>query len=106
MFLKAWKLWNEDSAMELVDSSIRSSCSVREVSRCINVGLLCIQDRANDRPTMSSVIVMLESGSSVHPMPKQPTFAAEMSQSDETDSSTLEHKNASVNASITMLIGR
>lgn len=105
MFLKAWKLWNEDSAMELVDSSIRSSCSVREVSRCINVGLLCIQDRANDRPAMSSVIVMLESESSVHPMPKQPTFAAEISQS-ETDSSTLEHRNASGNASITMLTGR
>ncbi|XP_020587031.1 G-type lectin S-receptor-like serine/threonine-protein kinase B120 isoform X2 [Phalaenopsis equestris] len=101
----AWKLWNEDNVMELVDSSIRSSCSVREVSRCVNVGLLCIQDRANDRPTMSSVIVMLEGENCAHPMPRQPKFAADISQS-ETDSSTLDQKIASADNSITMLTGR
>ncbi|XP_020701113.2 G-type lectin S-receptor-like serine/threonine-protein kinase SD1-13 [Dendrobium catenatum] len=94
----AWKLWNEDNVMELVDSSIRSSSSIMEVSKCVNVGLLCIQDRANDRPTMSSVILMLESQSSAHPMPRQPKFAAEMNKTD-----TNSHSG---NASITMLIGR
>ena len=29
--------------------------------RCIQVGLLCVQDRANDRPDMHSVVLMLES---------------------------------------------
>ncbi|XP_020674726.1 G-type lectin S-receptor-like serine/threonine-protein kinase B120 isoform X1 [Dendrobium catenatum] len=101
----AWKLWNEDSVMEFVDSSIISSCSVKEVSRCINVGLLCVQDRAIDRPTMSSVILMLEGENSMCPMPRQPTFAAEMSQSD-TDSSTFDKRIVSANASITMLTGR
>lgn len=92
--------------MELVDSSIRSSCSIWEVSKCINVGLLCIQDRANDRPTMSSVIVMLESQNYVHQMPRQPKFAAEMNQS-ETDSPSFDRRiEYSGNASITTLSGR
>ncbi|PKU59790.1 G-type lectin S-receptor-like serine/threonine-protein kinase B120 [Dendrobium catenatum] len=102
----AWKLWNEDNVMELVDSSIRSSSSITEVSKCVNVGLLCIQDRANDRPTMSSVILMLESQSSVHPMPRQPKFAAEMKQT-ETNSQSFDPRiGQSGNASITMLTGR
>ncbi|KAK8959335.1 G-type lectin S-receptor-like serine/threonine-protein kinase B120 [Platanthera guangdongensis] len=101
----AWKLWNEDNVMEVVDSSMRNSCSIREVSRCINVGLLCIQDRANDRPTMSSVITMLESENYVHPTPRQPTFAADISTSG-TNSSTSDAKFVSGNASITMLSGR
>ncbi|KAJ0988258.1 hypothetical protein J5N97_006614 [Dioscorea zingiberensis] len=98
----AWKLWNEDNVMEFVEPTIRDKCSRREVFRCVNVGLLCVQDRANDRPTMSSVILMLESGTSNHPLPRQPTFAVDTS---ETDSSSfdLRLKNSD---SITMLTGR
>jgi len=63
--------------MEFVDPLIRDSCSPTEVSRCIHVGLLCVQDRANDRPTVPSVVAMLESGSPILTWPRQPTFAAE-----------------------------
>ncbi|XP_072966500.1 G-type lectin S-receptor-like serine/threonine-protein kinase B120 isoform X2 [Typha angustifolia] len=97
---QAWKLWNEDNVMEFVDPSIRNSCSLKEVSRCINVGLLCVQDRSNDRPTMSSVIIMLESGAMENASPRQPTFAAGILPG-HTDSSS-----ADVNASITTLTGR
>lgn len=90
--------------MEFVDPSIWNSCSLTEVSRCINVGLLCVQDRANDRPTMSSVVVMLESGTIDNALPRQPTFAAERSPSD-TESSTFDLR-LSANASITRLTGR
>ncbi|KAG0485322.1 hypothetical protein HPP92_009401 [Vanilla planifolia] len=78
----AWKLWNEENVMGFVDPTISDSCSLAEVSRCINVGLLCVQDQANDRPSMSSVIVMLESGVSAHPEPMQPTFAFDAFPSD------------------------
>ncbi|XP_072993283.1 G-type lectin S-receptor-like serine/threonine-protein kinase B120 isoform X2 [Typha latifolia] len=97
---QAWKLWNEDNVLEFVDPSIRNSCSLKEVSRCINVGLLCVQDRSNDRPTMSSVIIMLESGTMENASPRQPTFAAGIIPG-HTDSSS-----ADVNASITTLTGR
>ncbi|KAG1347226.1 G-type lectin S-receptor-like serine/threonine-protein kinase B120 [Cocos nucifera] len=101
----AWKLWNEDRAMEFVDPIISDSCSRRQVSRCINVGLLCVQDRPNDRPTMASVVMMLGSETANHPPPRRPTFTVESSYS-ETDSSTIDLNIMSANASITIVDGR
>ncbi|WOL03450.1 hypothetical protein Cni_G12170 [Canna indica] len=72
--LQAWKLWNEGSAKDCIDPSIADSCSPGEVLRSINVGLLCVQDSPNDRPSMSSVVFMLENEATISPTPKQPTF--------------------------------
>ncbi|XP_058073003.1 receptor-like serine/threonine-protein kinase SD1-8 isoform X2 [Magnolia sinica] len=69
----AWELWKEDRGLELVDSSMVSSCSTNEVLRCIQVGLLCVQENAVDRPTMASVVFMLDNDT-VMPTPKQPAF--------------------------------
>ncbi|KAL5722971.1 non-specific serine/threonine protein kinase [Ranunculus cassubicifolius] len=70
----AWKLWGEDRAMEFIDPSIRDSCSQADALRCINVGLLCVQDSPMDRPIMSTVVLMLESDTAILPAPRQPTF--------------------------------
>ncbi|KAK1303718.1 hypothetical protein QJS10_CPB11g01093 [Acorus calamus] len=75
----AWELLSQDRMVELIDPSIVSSSSQVEVMRCIHVGLLCVQDHANDRPTMPNVILMLESESAPRPMPKQPTFSLQRS---------------------------
>ncbi|KAK7302653.1 hypothetical protein RJT34_13546 [Clitoria ternatea] len=82
----AWRLWKDESALELVDSSFADSYSVSEVLRCIHVGLICVQERAEDRPTMSSVVLMLSSETPL-PQPKHPGFVLARS-SNETDSST------------------
>ncbi|KAG0487104.1 hypothetical protein HPP92_009199 [Vanilla planifolia] len=79
----AWKLWKEGNVMEFVDPLIRDSCEVSGVSKCVNLGLSCVQDRACDRPNVASVIVMLEGGTMAQSTPKQPTFAFEQSTSDE-----------------------
>lgn len=50
-----------------------SSCYASEVMRRIQIGLLCVQDHASDRPTMSYVVLMLSSEMDL-PRPKQPTF--------------------------------
>ncbi|KAJ9690227.1 hypothetical protein PVL29_012733 [Vitis rotundifolia] len=78
----AWQLWNEGRAMEFVDSSIRDSCSQNEVLRCIKVGMLCVQDSTIYRPTMSTVVLMLESETATLPMPRQPTFTSTRSSID------------------------
>ncbi|PKA63687.1 G-type lectin S-receptor-like serine/threonine-protein kinase B120 [Apostasia shenzhenica] len=101
----AWKAWNEDKVTELVDPGMKGSWSMREVSRCLNVGLLCVQDRANDRPTMASVMSMLEGENGVHPTPREPRFAADVSPC-ERGSSSFNQNIVSTNASITMLMGR
>ncbi|XP_059660550.1 G-type lectin S-receptor-like serine/threonine-protein kinase SD1-1 isoform X2 [Cornus florida] len=75
----AWKLWNEEKPMELMDPVLQESFSVNEVVRCIQVGLLCVQHRAEDRPTMSSVVFMLSNENAVLPQPKEPGFSVENS---------------------------
>uniref|UniRef100_A0A8I6XHA2 Receptor-like serine/threonine-protein kinase n=2 Tax=Hordeum vulgare subsp. vulgare TaxID=112509 RepID=A0A8I6XHA2_HORVV len=72
----AWRLWEDGKATELVYSSFAESCSLHEVLRCIQVGLLCVQDRPDDRPLMSSVSFMLENESALLPVPKQPAYFA------------------------------
>ncbi|XP_056171847.1 G-type lectin S-receptor-like serine/threonine-protein kinase At1g61370 isoform X2 [Syzygium oleosum] len=68
----AWQLWSEGKAMDLMDEAIAVS-SPLEVTRCIHVGLLCIQEPATDRPNMWNVVLML-SGESDLPQPGQPIF--------------------------------
>ncbi|KAF8409427.1 hypothetical protein HHK36_005503 [Tetracentron sinense] len=69
----AWDLWNEDRALDIVDSSIVKSCAAHEVLRCIHVGLLCVQENAQDRPTMPTVVFMLGNETTLPP-PKQPAY--------------------------------
>ena len=70
---QVWELWREDRALDVVDSSIKESCVSDEVLRCIQVGLLCVQEEVVDRPTMLAVHLMMSS-ERAHPFPKQPTF--------------------------------
>ncbi|CAN6702124.1 unnamed protein product [Malus baccata var. baccata] len=60
----AWELWKEGRGMEVIDESIRETCHLDEALRCIHVGFLCVQEAPADRPTMSSVIHMLQSNES------------------------------------------
>ncbi|KAK9092138.1 hypothetical protein Syun_027049 [Stephania yunnanensis] len=68
----AWDLWSEGKGLELMDPLLADTCSTDEFLRCIHIGLLCVQEDAADRPTMSSVVVMLGSDSSSFPQPLQP----------------------------------
>ncbi|XP_057466203.1 G-type lectin S-receptor-like serine/threonine-protein kinase At4g27290 isoform X2 [Actinidia eriantha] len=75
----AWKLYVEGSPLELMDPSIRGSWpSECEVLRCVHVGLLCVQQSREDRPSMATVAVML-GGEGGLPWPKQPAFFTESS---------------------------
>jgi hypothetical protein len=67
-------MWNVENIMALIDPVIREPCFEMEVLRCIHVGLLCVQDFAKDRPTISVVISMLKSETIDLPLPKQPAF--------------------------------
>ncbi|KAB2637489.1 hypothetical protein D8674_028023 [Pyrus ussuriensis x Pyrus communis] len=80
-----WQLWREDRALEIVDSSLESYQS-EEVVRCIQVGLLCVQEDPEDRPTMAAVVFML-SGEASPPVPKQPAFVFRKSPCSNTDPS-------------------
>ncbi|GAB2298756.1 Receptor-like serine/threonine-protein kinase SD1-8 [Dionaea muscipula] len=67
----AWQQWNDGRGLELMDEVLTTeddSYSEDQVLRCLKVGLLCVEDYATDRPTMSSVVLMLRSEA---PLPTQ-----------------------------------
>ncbi|KDO75535.1 hypothetical protein CISIN_1g0111962mg, partial [Citrus sinensis] len=70
-----WKLWCEGHAAELMDSVVKQSCDQAELLKYIHIGLLCVQEDPMDRPTMSSVAVMLASDIVTLPKPTQPAFS-------------------------------
>lgn len=69
-------MWKEGNPEELIDDAIREMCIISEVLRCINISLLCVQQNPDDRPTMSSVIMMLGCEIPLS-QPKQPGFFIE-----------------------------
>ncbi|KAL0329891.1 UNVERIFIED_CONTAM: G-type lectin S-receptor-like serine/threonine-protein kinase [Sesamum radiatum] len=70
----AWELWRKDSAIELMDPTLRTSCITNQLHRCIHIGLLCVENHAVDRPTIEDVILMLKNETTSLPMPKNPSF--------------------------------
>uniref|UniRef100_F6H288 G-type lectin S-receptor-like serine/threonine-protein kinase n=1 Tax=Vitis vinifera TaxID=29760 RepID=F6H288_VITVI len=70
-----WDLWRSSRAQDLMDPVLGSVSSTNTLLRYINVGLLCVQESAADRPTMSDVVSMLDNESVVLPSPKQPAFS-------------------------------
>ncbi|GAB4830969.1 hypothetical protein Ancab_040212 [Ancistrocladus abbreviatus] len=70
----AWKNWRDNTPLEFMDPTLKDSCSITEVTRCIHLGLLCVEDNPVRRPNMESVVFMLVSDSFTLPMPQQPTF--------------------------------
>ncbi|GMP81190.1 hypothetical protein CsSME_00035982 [Camellia sinensis var. sinensis] len=55
----AWNLYKEGKSLQLIDDVVWESCYLIEVLRLIHVGLLCVQESPEDRPSMSSVVMML-----------------------------------------------
>ncbi|KAK1609213.1 hypothetical protein QYE76_032886 [Lolium multiflorum] len=100
----AWSLWKDGSTKDFVDSSIVESYSLNETSRCIHIGLLCVQNSPNARPLISSIVSFLENGDISLPHPKQPIYFAEKNY--ETDGAAQDTANSANNMSITVLEGR
>ncbi|KAL5579238.1 hypothetical protein UlMin_011680 [Ulmus minor] len=98
-----WDLWTAGTAMDIVDSSLGDLYTRSEVLRCIQIGLLCVQELAVDRPSMYDVVFMLRNEAPLQP-PKKPAFIYKNANS-AADSST--SKGASVNdITVTMVEAR
>jgi len=60
----------------VVDAAMVNSINVSEMLRSIQVALLCVQQSPEDRPSMSSVVLMLGNDGAL-PQPKEPGFFTE-----------------------------
>ncbi|KAF3492933.1 hypothetical protein DY000_02057898 [Brassica cretica] len=87
----AWKLWNDGEASSLANSII---------------GLLCVQEFANDRPNVSTVIWMLTTENTNLPEPKQPAFIARRGFSIAESSDQSSQKVSINDVSLTAVTGR
>nr|XP_023916179.1 G-type lectin S-receptor-like serine/threonine-protein kinase At4g27290 [Quercus suber] len=70
---QAWKLWKENMPLKLIDTCLKDSCILSEIERCLHISFLCLQQHHEDRPNMSSVVMMLHSESPL-PEPKELGF--------------------------------
>ncbi|RVW13830.1 G-type lectin S-receptor-like serine/threonine-protein kinase [Vitis vinifera] len=102
----AWTLWCEHNIQELIVGAIADACFQEEISRCIHVGLLCVQESAKDRPSMSTVLSMLSSEIAHLPPPKQPPFLEKQIAIDTESSQPRQNESSSNQVTVTIIQGR
>lgn len=67
-------VWRDGSQLELVDPAISENYESEEVTRCIHIALLCVQEDPKDRPNLSTINLMLTSNTFNLPVPQPPGF--------------------------------
>ncbi|XP_039020147.1 G-type lectin S-receptor-like serine/threonine-protein kinase RKS1 isoform X3 [Hibiscus syriacus] len=100
-----WELWKQDRAMEVVDSALGDSYSTDEILKCIQIGLLCVQEHATHRPTMATVISLFGNKTTL-PSPNQPAFIEKRVHKGDERSSSTEGTNSINYVSVTMIQAR
>ncbi|CAN1775097.1 Receptor-like serine/threonine-protein kinase SD1-7 [Linum perenne] len=98
----AWTLWMKGEVLEIVDECLTKSCNVSQAMRYIQVALLCVQQKPEDRPNMSLVVLMLGSADPL-PQPKQPGFFTARSPLHKEDTSSSRNDTNSING-VTMTL--
>ncbi|CAE6136115.1 unnamed protein product [Arabidopsis arenosa] len=78
---KTWKRWVEGKPEIIIDPLLIENPR-NEIVKLIQIGLLCVQENATKRPTMSSVLIWLGSETIIIPLPKAPAFTWSRSQSE------------------------
>ncbi|KAK7411614.1 hypothetical protein VNO78_03049 [Psophocarpus tetragonolobus] len=79
---KAYKLWKEGKGLEFADPFLDHNNSMCEILRCMQIALLCVQEDANDRPSVMEISSMLKTDTTLR-SPKRPAFSANETLSDD-----------------------
>ncbi|KAH7546437.1 hypothetical protein FEM48_Zijuj01G0200800 [Ziziphus jujuba var. spinosa] len=74
--VKAWELWNDGRCMELMDPTLDGSCPENDMMLCIQLGLLCVQESAGNRPSMSEVVSIFSNERASLAMPKHSAYSS------------------------------
>ena len=49
-------MWKEDKVLELMGQTLSETYNKSEFMRCVNAGLLCVQEDPSDCPTMAAAV--------------------------------------------------
>ncbi|XP_023001213.1 G-type lectin S-receptor-like serine/threonine-protein kinase At1g11300 isoform X1 [Cucurbita maxima] len=101
-----WKLWTEGNLIPLIEPAIYELGYQLEILRCIQIGLLSVQEFVNDRPNVSTIISMLNSEIVDLPSPKQPGFVGRPHESNTQPSQPNSDKYSANNVTLTTIIAR
>lgn len=99
----AWTLYKEERWHEVAEASLRNLQDLPQVIRSIHVGLLCVQQNSEYRPSISSVVFMLSNEGVTLPEAKQPGFFTEREPIVSQDSTTTHPTNSPNQLTITVL---
>ncbi|XP_068322761.1 cysteine-rich receptor-like protein kinase 27 isoform X2 [Pyrus communis] len=89
----AWRNWKADTVTNIIDPVLTTGLGT-EMMRCIHIGLLCVQENVTSRPTMTSVVSLLNSHSMTLPLPSRPAYYLHNSETDTTErTQSYESKN-------------
>ncbi|ESW12016.1 hypothetical protein PHAVU_008G077600 [Phaseolus vulgaris] len=69
-----WRNWRDETTLNALDPKLKENYSNVEVMRYIQIGLLCVQENPDVRPTMVTIVSYLSSHTIELPFPQEPTF--------------------------------
>ncbi|CAN6690027.1 unnamed protein product [Malus baccata var. baccata] len=95
----AWRNWKEDTVSNIIDPVLATGLGT-EIMRCIHIGLLCVQENVASRPTMASIVSMLNSHSVTLSLPSKPAYYLHNSENDTTEGTKSYGSKNSADASI------
>ncbi|KAI3701563.1 hypothetical protein L6452_26742 [Arctium lappa] len=100
----AYVLGKEGRGMEFIDPSLDDASSTYKLIKCMQVALLCVEEKWAHRPSMLEVSTMLSNENANVPIPRRPAFSTNK---DEEEKSTAAKEVYSINiATISQLLPR
>ncbi|RDX77076.1 Cysteine-rich receptor-like protein kinase 5 [Mucuna pruriens] len=91
-----WRQWKDEKLMSILDPNLKGSYSHDEVIKCIQIGLLCVQENQDIRPTMTRVVSYLDGHTFELPSPQEPTFLLRDKMDQKTDAQYISINKMSV----------
>ena len=73
--LQAYVLWKEGNGMEFMDPSLDDTSSTYKLIKCMQVSLLCVEEKWAHTPSMLEVSTMLSNENANVPIPRRPAFS-------------------------------
>ncbi|XP_075505446.1 G-type lectin S-receptor-like serine/threonine-protein kinase At1g11330 isoform X2 [Primulina tabacum] len=102
----AWKLWNEEDMSSFMHPECPDPRVRKEILRYTQVGLLCVQETAKDRPNISTVLSMLSNEIVELPRPNHPAFTVNGSTAGTESTDRFATKSSSNGVTLTVVEGR
>ncbi|XP_059286283.1 probable LRR receptor-like serine/threonine-protein kinase At1g07650 [Lycium ferocissimum] len=102
----AYELWQKGNGVDFIDPSLQDDFQIGKQLRCMQVALLCVQEKWEDRPSMLEVYSMLKNETEVLPNPKVPAFSKNKDNTTQETLITLDLTCSDNSLTISQLIAR